>query len=165
MYNDNISLYQGNLAADPEVTFGDSGRAKATFTVFVNNSPSRNAQAGEEPKSHAIRVTAWGDLANNVASLKKGTRVGVLGHIDSYEMQGIFDEQGQPLKRTGFSVIAEDIMPSLRWATAVVTKNARGNGNGGSNTAAQGGQARQGQAQAQGRPAQTQPAASGDDEF
>ena len=69
-------------------------------------------------------VTCWAQLAENVAeSVQKGTRVLVTGRLDQRSWE---TEQGD--KRSKVEVVADEIAPSLRWATATVTRNERRDG-------------------------------------
>ncbi len=123
MFNDNQIQFTGNLGGDPELRYGPSGVARVSFTVFVNDTKTAKNQ---DPKSHPIRVSAFGELAENVTeSLEKGQRVLVVGNIDTYDMPGLFNEEGKSVNRTGFSVRADEIAPSLRWATATVKRSDR----------------------------------------
>lgn len=124
MYNDNLITVVGNLTSDPELTFGSSGTPRARFRLAVNETKKRDSN--EEPKTHFIQVTAFRDLAGNIAeSLVKGTRVVVVGQLETYELKGLFDDKQQSVTRSGFGLVAETVAPDLRWATAAVTKNSR----------------------------------------
>ena len=124
----------GNITRDPELRYTGSGRSVTTFGVAVNRR-WQNRQSGEwEEQVSFFNVTAWGDLGENVAaSVTKGSRVIVTGRLEqrSYETQ-----QGE--KRSVVEIVADEVGPSLRWATAEVKKNDRrgpsdgGGGGGGS---------------------------------
>jgi single-strand DNA-binding protein len=112
----------GNLTRDPELRFTQGGRAIATLGLAV----SRRYQVNNEwqEQTSFFNVVAWGQLGENAASsLAKGTRVLVTGRLEqrSYETQ-----DGE--KRSVVEVIADEIGPSLRWATASVDRNDRRSG-------------------------------------
>ncbi len=114
----------GNLARDPELRFTPSGAAVANFGLAVNR---RWKEQGSDEWSEAVSfvdVTVWQQLAENVAeSLTKGDRVHVSGRL---EQQSWESPEGE--KRTKVIVVADEVGPSLRWATAQVAKNERRDG-------------------------------------
>lgn len=113
----------GNLTADPELRYTQSGHAVCSFTVA--QSPRRyDADAGEWKDGDAVflRCTVWRDYAENVAAtLKKGARVIALGILtqSNYETK-----DGD--KRTSYELQVDDVGPALRFAQADVRKIARG---------------------------------------
>jgi single-strand DNA-binding protein len=110
-----------NVTREPELRFISNGQATATFSIAVNRTwTDRQSQERKESTSF-FDVVAWGGLAENTAtSLAKGTRVVVTGRLDqrSWETQ-----EGD--KRSKVEITAEDLAPSLRWATAQVTRKER----------------------------------------
>ena len=108
----------GNTIRDPEVRFTPSGASVTTFGVAVNRRwQNRQTQEWEEQTSF-LDVKAWGQLGENVAeSIPKGTRVIVSGRLEqrSWETDG-----GE--KRSKVEVVADEVAPSLRWATAQVQR-------------------------------------------
>ena len=118
----------GNLTNDPELRFTPSGAAVASFTVA--SSPRVLDKATNEWKDGDplyMRCSVWRQYAENVAeTLTKGTRVIVTGRLKqrSYETR-----EGE--KRTVVEMDVEDVGPALRYATAKVTRAARGEGGGG----------------------------------
>ena len=114
----------GNITRDPEMRFTPSGVSKVTFGVAVNRS-WRNQQSNEwEEQTSFFNVVCWRELADNVgASLKKGTRVVVTGRLEQRSWE---TENGE--KRSVVEIVADEIGPSLRWATAQVTRNERRGG-------------------------------------
>ncbi|WP_327368751.1 single-stranded DNA-binding protein [Streptomyces sp. NBC_01217] len=113
----------GNLVDDPELKFTPSGHAVAKFRV-ASTPRTFDKQTNEwrDGDGLFLTVTAWRSLAQNVAeSLARGNRVIVRGSLKqrSYE-----DREG--VKRTVYEIEAEEIGPSLKTATAAVTKT---NGN------------------------------------
>ena len=128
----------GNITRDPELRFTNTGQANATFGLAVNRRwQNRTTQEWEEATSF-FNVVCWRDLADNVAeSLTKGSRVIVTGRLEqrSWETEG-----GD--KRSVVEVVADEVGPSLRWATAKVEKTERrGPGEGGGSSGG-GGQTR-----------------------
>ena len=119
--------FAGNLAADPELRFTPSGAAVANFGLAVNRRwMNRKTNEWEEDVSF-FDVVCWRELAENCTeSLTKGTRVMVSGRLD----QRSWDTQ-EGEKRSKVEVVADEIGPSLRWATAQVTKTERREGGGG----------------------------------
>ena len=127
MANGNTVELIGNLTRDPELRFTSSGAAMATFGLAVNRR-WRNQQTNDwEEQVSFFDVVCWRDLAENVSdSLTKGTRVMVSGRLDQRSWE---TENGD--KRSKVEVVADEIGPSLRWATAEVTKSERRSGGGG----------------------------------
>ena len=117
----------GNLVDDPELRFTPSGVALAKVRFAVNRRyQDRNGEWQED--TSFFGGTLWRDAAENAAeSLTKGARVIVTGRLEqrSWETQ-----DGD--KRSVVEVAVDEIGPSLRWATATVTKSPRsGDGFGG----------------------------------
>jgi len=114
----------GNCTRDPELRFTSSGQAVATFGLAVNRRwQNRQTNEWEEAVSF-FDVTCWQQMAENVAeSITKGSRVVVTGRLDqrSWETQ-----DGE--KRSKVEVVADEIGPSLRYATAQVVRNERRDG-------------------------------------
>lgn len=119
----------GNLVADPELRYTPSGAAVANFRVA--STPRRyDSQSNQWVDGEALFLTCnvWRQAAENTAnSLTKGDRVIVNGRLQqrSYETR-----EGE--KRTVFEVEADEVGPSLKYATTQVTKTPRdGGGTGG----------------------------------
>jgi single-strand DNA-binding protein len=117
----------GNITRDPEMRFTPSGVSKVTFGVAVNRS-WRNQQSNEwEEQTSFFNVVCWRELADNVgASLKKGTRVVVTGRLEQRSWE---TEQGE--KRSVVEIVADEVGPSLRFATAEVHRVERSGPGGG----------------------------------
>lgn len=113
----------GNLTRDPELRFTPSGQATTSFGVAVNRRwQNRQTQEWDEATSF-FDIVCWGGLAENVAeSLEKGCRVVVTGRLDQRSWETDGDD-----KRSKVEIIADEVAPSLRWATVEVTKAARSN--------------------------------------
>jgi single-strand DNA-binding protein len=127
----NSITISGNITRDPEMRYTPSGVSKVSFGVAVNRS-WRNQQTQEwEEQTSFFNVVAWRQLAENAsATLTKGTRVVVSGRLEQRSWE---TEAGE--KRSIVEVVADDIAPSLRFATAEIHKVERsgpgGDGGGG----------------------------------
>lgn len=108
----------GTLTADPELRFTPAGKAVSNFTI-ASNSRKKNQQTGEWEDGDAtfLRGSIWGPYAENVAeSLKKGLKVIAVGTLK----QRSYEKDGQ--NRIVFELEAEEVGPSLRFATASVAR-------------------------------------------
>ena len=130
MANGNNVTVVGNLTRDPELRFTNSGRPQCQFGLACNRRwQNRQTQEWEEATSF-FDVVIWGDMAENVSdSLSKGDRVVVDGRLEqrSWETQ-----EGD--RRSKVEIVADEVGPSLRWATAEIQKTDRrtgGSGDGG----------------------------------
>ena len=126
----------GNLVGDPELRYTPSGQAVANFRV-ASTSRIRDNATGEWKEGDSLFLTCnvWRQAAENVAeSLQRGMRVIVSGRLRqrNYETQ-----QGE--KRTVFEVEVDDVGPSLRNASAKVTRAQRSGGEGGFSGGSSGG--------------------------
>ena len=133
MANGNNVELTGNATRDPELRFTPSGQPVATFGLAVNRRwQNRQTQQWEEAVSY-FDIVCWGQLAENVAeSITKGTRLMVTGRLDQRTWE---TQEGD--KRSKVEIVADEVGPSLRWATASVTRNERnGAGDPGPATAA-----------------------------
>lgn len=121
---DNTVTIVGNLTRDPELRFTPSGAAVANFGVAWN----LKGRDGQEDKVSYFDVTCWRQLAENVSdSLTKGSRVVIYGRLDHRSWE---NQEGE--RRSKVEIIADEVAPSLKWATAEVTKNEyRGGGDAG----------------------------------
>lgn len=124
---DNTVTIVGNLTRQPELRFTTTGKPVANVGVAVNRLISRPGEERKEDTSF-FDVTCWDSLANNVADLPSGTRVIVTGRLQQRSWE---TEEGE--KRSRVEIVATDVGPSLRWATAEVTKNPKAT-SGGVNT-------------------------------
>jgi single-strand DNA-binding protein len=118
----------GNLTADPELRFTQSGAAVANFTV-ASTPRTLDRQSGEWKDGEALflRCNVWRQVAENVAeSLTRGSRVLVSGRLRQRSFE---TKEGE--KRTVVELEVDEIGPSLRYATAKVNKVSRGGGDGG----------------------------------
>jgi len=125
---DTVITLVGNLVDDPELRFTPSGQAVAKFRIA--STPRYLDKATNEWKdgeSLFLTCNVWRQAAENVAeSLQRGMRAIVQGRLKqrSYETK-----EGE--KRTVFEVEVDEVGPSLRSASAKVTKASRGGGGGG----------------------------------
>jgi single-strand DNA-binding protein len=128
MADNNISLV-GNVTREPELRYTQGGQAVTKFGLAVNRRWQQNGEWKEQVSF--FDVVCWGQLGENAAtSLAKGTRVVVTGRLEqrSYETA-----QGE--KRSSVEVVADEVGPSLRWATAQVERNDRRTGDAGASMA------------------------------
>jgi single-strand DNA-binding protein len=135
MPSDNTVTLVGNVTDDPELRFTPTGQAVVSFTVAVNRRFQKDGQ-WEDRLDGFFRCSAWRDMAENIAeTLQRGTRVVVVGRLQQRSWE---DSEGN--KRTAIDIQVDDVGPSLRWATAAVTKSRRsGSSAGGGQGGAQGG--------------------------
>jgi len=127
MANDLPITIAGSLTADPELRFTQTGLAVANFTI-AHNGRKFNKQTNdwEDTEALFLRASVWREFAENVAgSLTKGSRVIATGNLvqRSYETK-----EGE--KRTSFELQVDEIGPSLRFATAQVTRSQGSNDRG-----------------------------------
>ena len=128
MAGETVITVIGNLTSDPELRFTPSGAAVANFTVASTpRTFDRQSQEWKDGEALFLRCNVWRQVAENVAeSLTRGSRVIVSGRLK----QRSFDtKEGE--KRTVIELEVDEIGPSLRYATAKVTKASRGEGGGG----------------------------------
>ena len=149
MANGNTVTLVGNITRDPELRFTPSGQPTATFGLAVNRR-WQNKQSNEwEEATSFFDVVCWREMAENATeSLQKGSRVIVTGRLEQRSWE---TDNGD--KRSKVEVVADEIGPSLRWATAEITKNDRRGPDGGGGGGGGGG-----------RPVPNEPAGGGYDE-
>jgi single-strand DNA-binding protein len=105
--------FAGNLTEDPEVRYTESGIARVMFRVAVSGRRDQEASF--------FTVIVWRDQAEHAAeSLSKGSRVVVVGRL---QQRAWTAEDGNA--RSVVKVVAEELGPSLRWATATTTRTTR----------------------------------------
>ncbi|MCU1375460.1 MAG: single stranded DNA-binding protein [Actinomycetia bacterium] len=124
---DNSITIVGNLTRDPELRYTPAGAATCQFGVAVNRVwTDRNTNEKKEATSF-FNVVAWREMAENAGeSLTKGSRVVVTGRLEQRSWETPDGE-----KRSVVEIVADEIGPSLRWATAQVVRNERRSGDGG----------------------------------
>ncbi|WP_430867969.1 single-stranded DNA-binding protein [Demequina aurantiaca] len=125
----------GNLTGDPELRFISSGAAVANFTVASTpRTFDRQSNEWKDGETLFMRCSLWREAAENVAeSLTKGMRVLVTGRLVSRS----WETNGE--KRTVTEMQVDEVGPSLRYATAKVTRTQRSGGSGGGNFGGGGG--------------------------
>jgi single-strand DNA-binding protein len=140
MAGDTIITIIGNLTGDPELRFTPSGAAVANFTIASTpRSFDRQSNEWKDGETLFMRCSVWREAAENVAeSLTRGTAVIAQGRLVSRSYE---TKEGE--KRTVTEMQVDEIGPTLRRATAKVTKAQRGGGGGGFG-GGQGGQGGQG---------------------
>ncbi|WP_330458790.1 single-stranded DNA-binding protein [Streptomyces sp. NBC_00820] len=141
MAGETVITVVGNLVDDPELRFTPSGAAVAKFRIASTpRTFDRQTNEWKDGESLFLTCSVWRQAAENVAeSLQKGMRVIVQGRLKqrSYE-----DREG--VKRTVYELDVEEVGPSLRNATAKVTKTAGGGARGGQGGYGGGGGGQQG---------------------
>ncbi|WP_129664434.1 single-stranded DNA-binding protein [Phytoactinopolyspora endophytica] len=128
MAGETVITIVGNLTDDPELRFTPSGAAVANFTIASTpRTFNRQSNTWEDGEALFMRCSAWRQAAENIAeSLQRGMRVVAQGRL----RQRSFETQdGQ--KRTVVEMEVDEIGPSLRFATAKVTRTQRQGGGGG----------------------------------
>ena len=124
MASENQVVIVGNLTDDPELRYTPNGAAVAKFRVAVNRRYKDEAGNWKDGETSYFSVNAWRNLAENVAeSLARGTRVVVAGRL---QMRSWETQEGD--KRTVIEIEADEVGPSLRWATAKVERQSRSSG-------------------------------------
>ena len=128
MAGDTVITIVGNVTGDPELRFTPSGAAVANFTVASTpRAFDRQSNEWKDGETLFMRCSVWRDAAENVAeSLQRGTRVIVTGRLKSRSYE---TKEGE--KRTVIEMEVDEVGPSLRYASAKVTKTQRGSGGGG----------------------------------
>jgi single-strand DNA-binding protein len=119
--NGNSVTLVGNVTRDPELRFTASGQATASFGLAVNR-VWNDRQTNEKKEAVSFfDIVCWREMAENASeSLSKGARVVVTGRLEQRSWE---TPEGE--KRSKIEVVADEIGPSLRWATAEVRKNDR----------------------------------------
>jgi len=143
---DNTVTLVGNVTRDPEIRYTPSGQTVATFGLAVNRRWQNRQNNEWEEQTSFFDVKVWSQMAENVSeSVSRGTRVIVTGRLEQRSWE---TDNGD--KRSKVEVVADEVAPSLRWATAQVQKIERSQGgNGGAAAAAA--------SSAGGRPAANEP--------
>src|SRR5438132_1003416 len=115
----------GNVGADPELKYTTSGQPVCTLSV-AESRKYKDSNDNEKEQTTWWRVVAWREMAENIAdSIKKGDRVVVSGRCEIRSYKGDDD-----VDRWVTEITAYDVAPSLRWATATVSKNEKKSGAG-----------------------------------
>ncbi len=115
--NKPFTVLVGNATADPELRFTSAGHAYVTFSVAVNTR-KKEGDKWVDGDTDFHNVVVWRDLAEHVAeTVTKGMRVVCVGDLSVRSWE---TDEGD--KRSKVELVAEEVSPSLRWATAVVTR-------------------------------------------
>ena len=128
MAGETVITVVGNLTADPELRYTQNGLPVANFTIASTpRNFDRQANEWKDGEALFLRASVWRDFAEHVAgSLTKGMRVVATGRLRQRSYQ---DREGQ--NRTAIELEVDEIGPSLRYATAQVTRAASSGGGGG----------------------------------
>ena len=144
MAGETVITVVGNLTADPELRYTQNGLPVANFTIASTpRTFDRQANEWKDGEALFLRASVWREFAEHVAgSLTKGSRVIATGRLKQRSYQ---DREGN--NRTAIELEVDEIGPSLRYATAQVTRAASngggGNFSGGGNGGSQGGRPQQ----------------------
>ena len=122
MANETQITVVGNMVADPEIRFTQNGAAVASFTIASTpRTFDRQANEWKDGETLFLRCSIWREAAENVAeSLTKGMRVIAQGALK----QRSYEKDGQT--RTVYEMDVQEIGPSLKYATAKVTRSQPG---------------------------------------
>ena len=124
MANENQVTIVGNLTRDPELRYTPNGAAMVKFGVAVSRRVRDESGQWKDADTSFFDVTAWRSLAENIAeSLTQGTRVVVIGRLRTNSWE---TPEGE--RRSKIEIEADEVCPSLRWATAKVERQGRGAG-------------------------------------
>src|SRR5580698_9189891 len=128
MAGETVITVVGNLTSDPELRYTQNGLAVANFTIAATpRSFDRASNDWKDGDALFLRASVWREFAEHVAgSLTKGSRVIATGRLKqrSYETK-----EGE--KRTSIELEVDEIGPSLRYATAQVTRTSSSREGGG----------------------------------
>ncbi|PPI61224.1 single-stranded DNA-binding protein [Rathayibacter sp. TRS19] len=127
MAGETIITVVGNLTADPELRYTQGGLAVANFTIASTpRTFDRQANDWKDGEALFLRASVWREFAENVAgTLTKGSRVIATGRL---KQRAYETKEGE--KRTSIELEIDEIGPSLRYATAQVTRASGGGGRG-----------------------------------
>lgn len=137
MAGETVITVVGNLTSDPELRYTQNGLAVANFTIASTpRTFDRQSNEWKDGEALFLRASVWREFAEHVASsLTKGSRVVAQGRL---RQRSYDDKDGQ--KRTSIELEIDEIGPSLRYATAQVTRASSSRDGGGSFGGGRGGQ-------------------------
>ena len=119
MASDNQITIVGNLTDDPELRYTANGAAVANFRVAYSTRIRDAAGNWTDGETSFFTVNCWRALAENAAeTLTRGTRVVVTGRLKQRSWE---NQEGE--KRTVIEIEADDLGPSLKWATASIDED------------------------------------------
>jgi single-strand DNA-binding protein len=128
MATDNQVTLVGNLTDDPELRYTANGAAVCKFRIAVNRRIPDGSGGWKDSEPSYFSVNCWRTLAENAAeTLTRGTRVVVAGRLQYRTWES---QEGE--RRSAVEVEADEVGPSLRWATARVERQSRGGSGSGS---------------------------------
>lgn len=126
MAGETVITVVGNLTSDPELRYTQNGLAVANFTIASTpRNYDRQSSEWKDGETLFLRASVWREFAEHVAgSLTKGTRVIATGRLRqrSYETKPDNNGNGGGEKRTSMELEIDEIGPSLRYATASLTR-------------------------------------------
>ncbi|HEX6517490.1 MAG TPA: single-stranded DNA-binding protein [Nocardioidaceae bacterium] len=122
MAGETVITVVGNLVDDPELRFTPSGAAVANFRIASTpRTFDRQTNEWKDGEALFLSCSVWRQAAENVAeSLQRGMRVVVQGRLKARTFE---TREGE--KRTVFEIDVDEVGPSLKYATAKVTKTSR----------------------------------------
>lgn len=122
MANEPVMTVVGNLTGDPELRWTQSGQAVVNFNVAQNpRNYDKQSNQWVDGDPIYLRCTVWRDYAEHVAeTLRKGMQIIVYGKLKCRQYQ---DKNGNP--RTSWELDVDEVGPTLRFATAQVTRAVR----------------------------------------
>jgi single-strand DNA-binding protein len=124
MANENSVTLVGNLTDDPELRYTPNGAAVCKFRIAVNRRMPDGNGGWKDGEASFFSVNCWRGLAENVAeTLTRGTRVVVAGRLQYRAWE---NQDGD--KRSAVEIEADEIGPSLKWATARIERTPRSGG-------------------------------------
>ena len=124
MAQDNQVVIVGNATRDPELRYTPNGSALVKFGVAVSRRIRDESGQWKDADTSFFDVTAWRSLAENVAeSITQGTRVVVVGRLRTNSW-----ETPEGDRRSKVEIEADEVSPSLKWATAKVERQSRAGG-------------------------------------
>jgi len=137
---DNQVMLVGNLTDDPELRFTPNGAAVANFRLAVTPRV-REGDQWRDGETSFFRINVWRQQAENIAeTLQKGTRCIVVGRLRTRSWE---TPEGE--KRSVTEVEADEVGPSLKFATAKVERSSRGGSGGSGEGGGSGGSSKGGQ--------------------
>jgi single-strand DNA-binding protein len=121
MASDNQVTLVGNLTDDPELRYTPNGAAVCKFRIAVNRRIQDGAGNWKDGEASYFSINCWRGLAENAAeSLTRGSRVMVAGRLQFRSWE---NQEGE--KRSAVEVEADEVGPSLKWATARIERQTR----------------------------------------
>jgi single-strand DNA-binding protein len=124
MASENQVTIVGNLTRDPELRYTPNGAAVIKLGVAVSRRVKDESGQWKDADTSFFDVTAWRSMAENIAeTLTQGTRVVVVGRLRTNSW-----ETAEGERRSKVEIEADEVAPSLRWATAKLERQGRSAG-------------------------------------